>query len=159
MADDSKKLTIARTLEEATSPRVLGTVDILQRWESAVQHYWDETSGECSECLGTFRTGDVNHFFGDFDNALVKRFYLCTPCGYKAILAGNYPAATMIFIENEHRGLRLDVLPKPVLERLDEAFQIVDRIHAGVGVVVDRANAEALRRLQEKAELEKGEPN
>ena len=65
----------------------------------------------------------------------------------------------MIFIENEHRGLRLDVLPKPVLERLDEAFQIVDRIHAGVGAVVDRANAEALRRLQEKAELEKGEPN
>lgn len=157
MADDDKKLKLARTIEEATSSRTIGTNDILQRWESAVRHYWDETSGECSECLAPFRTGDVNHFFGDFDNAAEKRFYLCTPCGYKAILSGNYPTATMIFIETEHRGLRLDVLPKPVLERLDEAFQIVDRIHAGVGAVVDRANQAALSALVSAPD--EGEPN
>lgn len=103
--------------------------DILQRWEAAVQHYWDETSGQCSECLQEFQTGDVVIVFGELDNAAAKKFYLCARHGYQAIVTGNIPSATSVFISDVDRGKKLSWLGEETVARISEAFAIVDRIH------------------------------
>ena len=113
--------------------------DILQRWEAAVDFYWDETSGECSECLQDFETGDVVIIFGELDNAAAQKFYLCANHGYQAIVSGNVPSATSVFIAKRDRKKKLSWLGEETVGRISEGFAIVDRIHDHMAELVARA--------------------
>lgn len=113
--------------------------DVLRRWEEAVDHYWDETSGNCHECLGEFATGDVVLMFGDLDAAAASKHYLCARCGYAAIVSNNVPSATAIFISDAHRRKKLTHLDEPTVLRIREGFGIVDTIHGKMAELVARA--------------------
>lgn len=119
--------------------------DILRRWESACEFSWDCASDKCGECLHPSESGDVILAFGDLDNAATRKFYLCASCGYQAMLSAHFPSATLIFVANEHRGVRLSLLPDGVRDRTIEAFEIVDRIHAHVAQIAGRPSARQLQ--------------
>ncbi len=102
------------------------------RWDSARQHYWDETKHQCDECLEKFGTSAIVYVFGDMDTAIAQKFYLCVVCGYMAFHSGSFPAATVIYISEAHRSLRFLDLDEGHRGLVIDSFRQVDQIHQRV---------------------------
>lgn len=106
--------------------------DVLSQWEQCSK-IADPTADECTLCHQRFVTGDVSLLFGDLDAPTpVRRLYCCATCSQGGLEKGMIPTATMVYVQNEHRGKDFDQLESKVQDRFAEALSIVERIHRGV---------------------------
>lgn len=106
--------------------------NILSQWEQC-RKVADPAADECTLCRQPFATGDVSLLFGDLEApAPVRRLYCCATCSQGGLEKGMIPSATMVYVQNEHRGKDFEQLEPAVQDRFAEALSIVDRIHRGV---------------------------
>lgn len=107
--------------------------DLFTQWQGSNNWAHVENSKECCKCRNIYITGDIVLVF-DPTAADVKRgqFY-CTACGFKRLAQNNeWPAGISIFIQQEHKGSEMELLPGNLQQRIVESCGIVDQLFKNI---------------------------
>lgn len=135
-------------------------MDLFKAWQGSNNWARIEDSKECRKCRDVYMTGDVVLVFAPSILNLMASEYYCTACGFKRLTEKNeWPAGVSIFVQQEHKGSELELMPEYFQERLVEACAIVDQLFKNIeavaseGKTVSTGNArEQLQKAEETGE-------
>ena len=129
-------------------------IDLLRRWTRCQDFFRSNDTPTCctvETCKASgFETGDVVFLFGDLESVIARRRYLCPMCGLDAATKGQFPAATLVYVDPVDWSMRFSELSEEIQNRIVEGFEYVDRIHRDF----ERRLAEILAKMPPG-----GEPN